>query len=83
VIFTVVVTEAPSAVVAVTVIVDGPTGVGVGPDADVQPTSAPAATTSSPSTRYIGARRNCSALCRTPPSIASIPRKHMTMDHMR
>jgi hypothetical protein len=79
VIFTVVVTEAPSAVVAVTVMVDGPTGVGVGPEADVQPTSAPAARTNNPSTRYIGARRNCRALCRTPLSIASMLRKHMTM----
>jgi hypothetical protein len=47
-IFTVVVTDAPSAVVAVTVTVDGPVGVGVGPDMlVVQPTRAPDARTSS------------------------------------
>ena len=40
---TVVVTDAPSAVVAVTVMVDGPMGVGAGPDIDVQPTSTPTA----------------------------------------
>lgn len=73
--FTVVLTDAPSAVVAVTVMVEGPTGVGVGPEADVQPTNAPAATTSKPSTRYMGARRNCNAVCRTPLNIVSMLRK--------
>ena len=51
VMLTVVVTVAPSAVVAVTVMVEGPVGVGVGPDAVVQPTSAPAAITSSRSVK--------------------------------
>jgi hypothetical protein len=69
-----VLTVAPSAVVAVTVMVDGPVGVGAGPELDVHPTSAPAARTSIPRVRYIGARRNCTARWRNPnrmPIIAS------------
>lgn len=82
VMFTVVVTVAPSAAVAVTVIVDGPTGVGVGPDfAVVQPTSAPAANTNTRSVRYAGARRNGSILCRTVPDIPSIPSTTIAIRH--
>ena len=81
---TVVETVAPSAAVAVTAIVDGPTGVGVGPDfAVVQPTSAPAARTSSTSARYAGARRNGSILCRTVADIPSIPSATIAIRHRR
>jgi len=66
VILTVAFTVAPSAVVAVTVMDDGPVGVGVGPEFDVHPTSTPAASTSIPRVRYIGARRNCTARWRNP-----------------
>lgn len=74
-------TVAPSAVVAVTVIVDGPVDVGVGPDAFVQPTSAPAARIRRASVRYIGARRNCAARCRTAPNIPNIENKTVAMSH--
>src|SRR5580700_3568529 len=78
-ILTVVVTVAPSAVVAVTVRVDGPVGVGVF-CAVVQPTSPPAANMSRPSVRYIGMRRKGSARCRTAPSMAS---RAAITDHSR
>jgi len=69
---TVVVTDAPSAVVAVTVMLAGPVGVGVVLAVVVQPTSAPAAKTSSTSVRYAGARRKGSVRCRTAPNIPSM-----------
>ncbi len=65
-------TVAPSAVVPVMVMVEGPVGVGAGPEADVHPTSAPAARSSRASVRYMGTRRNCAARCRTAPNIPSI-----------
>ena len=74
-------TVAPSAVVAVTVTVDGPMGVGVGPEAVVQPTSAPAARTSKAKVKYIGTRRNCDARCRTAPSIPSMESRTVAMSH--
>lgn len=72
---------APSAVVAVTVIVDGPVGVGVILDAVVHPTSAPTARTSRASVRYIGARRNCAARWRTAPSIPIMDNRTAAISH--
>jgi hypothetical protein len=83
VILTVVETVAPSAVVAVTVMVDGPVGVGVVPAAFVQPTRAPAARTSRASVRYAGARRNGSVRCRTALSIPSIDRRAAATNQSR
>jgi len=78
---TVVVTDAPSAVVAVTVMLDGPVGVGVVLDAVVQPTSAPAAKTSSTSARYAGARRKGTVRCRIVPHIPSMDRRTVATSH--
>ena len=80
---TVVVTDAPSAVVAVTVMVDGPVGVGVVLAAVVHPTNPPAAKTSRPSVRYIGARRNGSARCRTAHNIPSIESSAAATSHSK
>jgi hypothetical protein len=82
VILTVADTVAPSAVVAVTVTVDGPVGVGVGPDfAVVHPTRAPAARTSNTSPRYTGARRKGSVRCRTAPNIPSMDSRTAATSH--
>lgn len=59
---------------------DGPVGVGVGPEVDVHPTSAPAASTSIPSVRYIGTRRNSPARCRTTDRIPIIASKMLPMN---
>lgn len=63
------------------VTVDGPVGVGVGLEADVQPTSAPAAKTSRARVRYMGTRRSCAARCRTAPNIPSIERRTVASSH--
>jgi hypothetical protein len=79
---TVAVTDAPSAVVAITVMVDGPVGVGV-ERAVTQPTRVPAARTSKPNVKYIGARRKGSARRRTAPNIPSIDRRTAATSHSK
>jgi len=80
---TVVVTDAPSAVVAVTVMLDGPVGVGVVWAVVVHPTSAPAANTSSASVKYTGARRKGSVRCRIVPHIPSIDKRTVATSHKK
>jgi hypothetical protein len=80
---TVVDTVAPSAVVAVTMMLEGPVGVGVVWAVVVQPTSPPAARTSSTSARYAGARRRGSVRCRTAPHIPSIDRNTVAKSHSK
>ena len=69
--------------VAVTVMLDGPVGVGVVWAVVVQPTSAPAAKTSSASVRYTGARRNGTVRCRIVPHIPSIDNRTVATSHSK
>ena len=74
---------APSAVVAVMVMVDGPVGVGVGLAAVVHPAMTPAPITSKTSARYTGTRRNCGIRCWNFRAIASIESNAAATDQSR